>query len=128
MVRKHNALPQMRHHRASNQAYVFLNGHDVYLGVFGTPAARAEHHRVIAEWLAHGRRLPADDLTIAELALRYQEFAESYYASTSTGEIPGIKTAMQDLTRLFGRLLVPQFGPLKLKTLRQQWIDSGRVR
>jgi integrase len=67
-------------------------------------------------------------LTIAELALRYQEFAKSYYASSSTGEIPGIKTAMRDLTRLFGRLLVREFGPLKLKTLRQQWIDSGRVR
>jgi hypothetical protein len=105
----------MRLHRPSNQAYVFLNGRDVNLGVFGTLAAQTEYDRVVAEWLANGRRLPSagDDLTIAELALRYSEYAENYYAKTSTGEIPGIKPAMKDLVRLFGRLGVREFGPLR---------------
>src|SRR5688500_1665214 len=77
MARNTSSLPQMRHHRSSNQAYVFLNGRDVYLGVLGSPGVRKEYDRVIAEWLANDRRsIGGTDLTVAELAVRYQEFAD----------------------------------------------------
>ena len=60
---------------------VTLNGRDLYLGKWNTKASRAEHDRLIGEWLAAGRCLPASDtdLCVAELALAYWRFARSYY-------------------------------------------------
>ena len=56
-------------HRASGQAVVTLDGTDVYMGPHGTRASKAECDRVIAEWLANGRRhaAPGSDLAIVEL-------------------------------------------------------------
>ena len=65
-----------------------MNGRDVYCGRFGTLECQANYHRTIAEWLANGRRLPAEpdgdasagpeDLTVNELALAYLDFADGY--------------------------------------------------
>ena len=51
--------PSYREHKPSGQAVVTLGGRDVYLGKHGTPESRAEYDRVIAEWLANGRQIPA---------------------------------------------------------------------
>ena len=67
--------PSYRHHKPSNQAVVTLDGRDIYLGRYGSPDSRAEFDRLLAEWLANGRRLPApasgSDLTVNELVLPY---------------------------------------------------------
>jgi hypothetical protein len=47
--------PSYRHHKPSGQAVVTLSGRDMYLGRFDSPERRAEHDRLIAEWLANGR-------------------------------------------------------------------------
>jgi integrase len=49
-------IPEMRLHKSSGHAYVLLNGKQHYLGVFGSPEARAKYDRVVTEWLARGRR------------------------------------------------------------------------
>ena len=38
---------------------VTLNGKDHYLGTWKTTASKAEYNRLIGEWLAAGRCLPA---------------------------------------------------------------------
>src|SRR5438067_12105872 len=55
-------LPKYRLHKPSGRAVVTLpdglgRRRTVYLGAFDSPESRAEYNRVIADWLANGRRL-----------------------------------------------------------------------
>jgi len=44
-----------------------------YLGVFGRPGTEQKYHRLIAEWLANGRRMPVDPdtITVVEIIERF---------------------------------------------------------
>src|SRR6476646_5776851 len=81
-------LPSYRLHKQSGQAVVTLSDgtggrRDILLGKHGTPESRAEYVRVLAEWEAAGRRLPATtahgDVAVNEVILAYWRFAEGYY-------------------------------------------------
>ncbi len=48
MPRLVRALPTYRHHHASGQAVVTLDGHDYYLGPHGTRTSKQEFDRLIA--------------------------------------------------------------------------------
>ncbi|HUR52767.1 MAG TPA: hypothetical protein VMZ71_01465 [Gemmataceae bacterium] len=54
------SVPKLTLHKASGKAVVRLNGRDHYLGVYGSPEAKAAYDRLIAEWLAAGRRDPEE--------------------------------------------------------------------
>lgn len=121
MPKLNAALPKYRLHKASGQAIVTLNSKDFYLGTFESTASYLEYDRLTAEWLAHGRQLPSDSsLTIAELLLRYLDFANKHYIKNGkpTAEIAIIKSAMRPLKELFSRALVSDFGPKKLKAVQ----------
>ena len=104
-----------------------MNGRDVYLGRHGTAASRAEYDRVIAEWLANGRRLPggASDITINELVVRYVGHVDGQYKSD---EPEKIRQAIRPVRMQYGTLQAREFGPLKLKAIRQGFIDRHLVR
>jgi len=51
-------IPGYLHHKASNKAYVRLNGNDIYLGFYGTKESKKEYNQLISEWLANNRHLP----------------------------------------------------------------------
>ena len=44
-----DSLPKYCRHKASGQAYVWVNEKRHYLGVFGTPASKEAYSRFIAE-------------------------------------------------------------------------------
>ena len=84
--------PKYRHHKARNLAVVRIEGKDYYLGRFGTEESKLEYHRLLADWRAallvpantNGNAEKIDtqtnnDLSVAELAAKYWEFAEQYY-------------------------------------------------
>jgi len=124
-------VPKLRLHKPSGRAVVTFNRRDVYCGKWRTKAATVEYDRVVGLWLANGRRWPEEstDLRIAELVKRYLIFAKRYYAgATGTGEYEPLCRALLPLARLFKRESVAKFGPMKLKALRQRWIDEERVR
>lgn len=50
-------VPSYRRHKPTGQAVVTLNGRDLYLGKWNTTASKAEYDRLIAEFLANGRRI-----------------------------------------------------------------------
>lgn len=115
MPRLTKAVPKYRKHRASGQAIVTLDGRDFYLGPHGTAVSKMEYDRLVAEWLANGRRFPsasadvsADDWTIVELLAAYRRFAQSYYVKNGrvTNEYNAIKSMMRLVRRLYGRELV----------------------
>lgn len=124
--------PKYRKHRASGQAVVTLNGRDCYLGPYGTSTSRIEYDRRIAEWLASGRNLTANgvsDLTVIELCATFWRHAKAYYVKDGcpTSMLGGIKRAIDPLRQLYGRTLVMEFGPKRLKALRHELLQAGRT-
>ena len=118
--------PSYRHHRPSGQAVVTLNGRDVYLGRHDSPESRAEYDRVVAEWLGNGRQLPgAGDLTINELVVAYIRHVDGQYRSD---EPEKIRLAIRPVRIRYRSLPARDFGPLKLKAIRQEFINKDLVR
>jgi integrase len=120
--------PSYREHKASGQAVVTLNGKDIYLGRYGTKASHAEYDRLIAEWLANGRRLPASTvLTIAEVIKHFWPWVEMHYRKSDgsqTSEVSECRYSLRPLNHLYGTTPAPEFGPLKFKAVRQILIDG----
>ncbi len=128
--------PSYRRHKPSGRAVVTLAGRDHYLGKYGSPESRAEYDRVVGEWLVAGSRAPgkADspgtDPTINELILAYLGFADGYYVKDGrpTTEPRDIRLAIRPLRRLYAHSPAGEFGPLALKAVRGQLIESGLCR
>jgi integrase len=123
------AVPKYRRHKASGQAVVTLAGRDHYLGPFGSKASKAEYDRLVAEWLAAGRPATSDaplDRAVAEIMAAYMRFASAYYKRTQ--EVDAIKYSLRPLKRLFGTTRAADFGPLRLKAVREEMIRSGLAR
>jgi integrase len=123
-----DSAPKYRKHKASGQAIVTLSGRDHYLGPYGTAASRKAYDRLVAEWIANGRATPArqQDVTVIELLAAYKRFARSYYAGSS--EYDNILLSIKPLQDMYVRLPVVEFGPLKLKAVRQRMIDDDLCR
>ena len=125
--------PSYRKHKGSGQAVVTLDGREVYLGKHGTPASKAEYDRLIAIWLANGRRLPNDDveLTVNELALEFWKHAERYFRfpdGSLSKEIGHYKRCLRLLCKLHGNTPANKFGPVSLRIIRDHMISLGWVR
>lgn len=128
--------PSYRLHKPTKQAVVTLDGRDFYLGRYDSPESRVEYDRLIAEWLFNGRRLSpvqsagGSDSTINELLLAYLRYADGYYvkAGKPTKEAANIRLAVRPLRQLYGHTVAQEFGPLKLKAVRQAMIDAGICR
>src|SRR5262249_11525058 len=136
--------PSLRRHKPSSLGVVTLSGKDHYLGHWPQgqrhpPAAvRVEYDRLVAEWLANGRRLqpePAEaeacSLSINELILAFLLHAQAHYRredGTPTSEVTDFKLSLRPLMELYGMLAVADFGPLKLKAVRQRMADARKYR
>jgi integrase len=140
--RKKGELPRYRLHKQSGQAVVSLptggtpRYRDVLLGPFDSSESKREYTRVINEWLAAGMLAPAPavngrcpDLAVSEVCLRFWKHAEVYYRlvdGSPSGELDNYKHAQAPLIDLYGLTPASEFGPLKLKAVRQKMIDSYR--
>ena len=134
--------PSLRRHKPSGQSVVTLGGQDHYLGPWPAtlrkppPAAREAYDRLIAEWLANGRRRPraaadAPALTVNELILAFYRHAETHYRredGTPTSELNEYRRSLTPLRALYGPTPAADFSPLKLKAVRQRMIDAGLCR
>ena len=123
--------PSYRLHKGSGQAVVTLNGRDIYLGLFGSIASKAEYDRLIAEWLRNGRQLDAgSDLTVTELVRDFLVWADGYYRKegSPTSEIAYLKQSFRPLLKLYGPTLAADFRPSSLETVRDAIVASGACR
>lgn len=128
-------VPKYRLHKPSGQAVVDLNGQSFYLGCHGTETSKAEYDRLIAEWLANGRRAPSrtddqPDRLICEFCAAYWEFASGYYVKNGvpSGEQHHVRLLVGLLSKLYGRSAISEFSPLRLKAIRQQMIGLNNSR
>ena len=135
MPRK-SSVPAYRLHKASGQARTILNGRHVYLGKFGSPESRQQYARILAE-----AALPAGPPTtsdkqdskgplISEVLVAYLSFAETYYSNEGqpTKEFRGMVDAVGPLNLLYGDTLANEFGPLKLKAVREHLVGQKLCR
>jgi len=136
MAARQDRLPRLRWHQASGQYRVDLSGKSHYLGK-DQQRAQTRYDCLTAQWLANGRRPEperppqATYPPVAEILLRYLDFARTYYRrqdGSPTREVEALRHALQPLLDLFGDLPVTEFGPRKLKRLREMWIQRGHSR
>lgn len=135
MGRHKAAMPSYRLHKPSGKAVVTIEGHDLYLGKFGTDSSRLEYTRIIAEYTATGqiparmaptvRRATVDDIVAA-----YWQHAEGYYVKNGqpTQELAAMRQVLRPVSELFGSEPADEFGPMKLKEIRKRWVKAGHTR
>jgi len=129
-----NSLPKYRLHKASGQAIVTLDGQDFYLGPHRSKTSESEYDRLIAEWLANGRRIPQADkasISVEELLAAFWGHAERHYLGHNgkpTNELNSFRQTMKPLRALYANTSVENFGPLSLKAIRQGFIGKGHAR
>jgi integrase len=134
MARPKNKIPSYLPHPSSGQARVRISGHDVYLGPYGSAESKQAYARLIAENFANGEVptitvLEGERLTIAALVVKYDDFARSYYVKNGvpTDERYAIKAAIAPLVNLYGDTFADDFGPKRLKAVREEIIAKGRM-
>src|SRR4051812_9427845 len=111
MSAKPRKIPSYRLHKPTGQAVVRLDGHDHYLGRYGTPGSQEAYHRKVAEWVAAGvvaprgePRGPALHLSVNELLLAFWRHAEGYSRrgdGTPTAELGNLRLAVRPLKSLY---------------------------
>ena len=126
-------IPKLTRHKASGRGYVRLNGVCHYLGKYEDPETQEKALRLIAEWLANGRKLPVapEEITVAEVVAAYWTHCKEYYRTTDggrTSSLAGIKQALRPVRQLYGTQKACEFGPKALRAIRQTWIDSELTR
>ncbi len=131
MPKLNGRIPKYSLHKASGRAIVTLDGTDHYLGVYNSPESRVTYDRLIAEWLANGRRqqqLPdSPSRSVNELVAAYWEHAQGYYRKPDgrpTPEVETLRQALKPLILLYGDTRIADFGPLALKAVREAMIQK----
>ncbi|MFV1969064.1 MAG: tyrosine-type recombinase/integrase [Pirellulaceae bacterium] len=122
--------PAYTHHKPTGQARVRIDGKDHYLGPYGSPESRDKYDDLVAEWIVKND-LSGYKLTVDDLCLKFLDFADQYYRrkdGSPTGTIHNVRYAFRYLVRLFGTSRVREFGPRKLKAVRDAMIEDGRCR
>lgn len=137
---KPSKVPAYRLRTGFGQAIVTLldavtkQRRDYWLGQFNSRESRERYHRLIARWEAGDRRLPPPDpdasrrgsaatdphaVTVVEIIREYWRWAEGYYRPKHAQALRG---ALVLLRQFYGRIPAADFGPKKLRLLREEMI------
>jgi integrase len=125
--------PKYSHHKATGQARVQFNGKSVYLGVYDSPESHQRYAEFIASLPTPTPEEPPKPLepalvrvTVRSCVLLFSQHAIKYYVhpdGTPTGEHVTIRCALKPMVELFGDLPASEFGPKRLKEVRDSMIS-----
>jgi hypothetical protein len=123
----------IRHDKPTDQAYVLIERERHYLGRFGEPGTQTRYDEFLMEWLANGRRLRVEptDLTVVELVDRFKVYVDGHYLNAdgkSSREAKHFDAIFKPQKELYGRIPACEFGPPKLKAVRERFIADGKAR
>ncbi len=137
MPRLKHKLPRYRCKVVQGRKYgvITLNGKDHYLGDYQSPESFQKRDNLLAEWLAHNRRLPSTCqektlITVVEVLAQFWKHAQVHYRrdGIATGTADNFKPVISQLRTMYGKLPAIDFGPSKLKALRQRLIQEDQSR
>lgn len=122
--------PKYALHKATGQARVRINGKSVYLGPHGSEESHLRYDEIVTDYMKGTLNVSYHKLTIAQLCVSYVKHAKAYYVKNGriTSEVSNIQTALRPLVKLHGKCLVAEFGPTKLKQVRDLMVQNGIVR
>jgi len=110
--------------------------HDISLGEWDSATSRENYHRIIAEWLAAGRRIPQQEgkparpdpranlFSVAQLCVQYME--DRLTKPICHGDLTSLKLAIRILVDHYGRQPAESIGPNALRALRMAMTKAGR--
>lgn len=130
-------VPKMHRHK-TGQARVRLAGKDYYLGPWGSAKAEEKYRELVGKFLLEKSdpggepKQRQDVITLAELLAAYWEHAKKYYRDPD-GKPAKEQVAMADVVKLLREtlpadLLCADFGPLRLKAVRETLVERGLSR
>lgn len=116
--------PKYALHKPTGQAYVRIDGKFHYLGAYDSEESERRYEELIAKWYAGTYQSDRESLTVARLAILFVDHARTYYRKDGeeTSEVHSIQTALRPLVAKCGREKVSQFGPKRLKAVRDAMI------
>ncbi|WP_397570457.1 tyrosine-type recombinase/integrase [Schlesneria sp. T3-172] len=131
MGRKKNLIPSMFIHKASGQARVSINGREYLLGPYGSEESLRRYADVLSRHAAglppveKSRKVPPVDpgRSVVELCLK---FKDEGLARFSKSEQHCQRAAMRVLRQMFGVTPISEFGPLRLRVVRQAMVDGDK--
>lgn len=124
-------VPTYRCHKSTRpdgkivrRAIVRLDKKVYYLGPYGSPESRAKYARLINEWQAGRLHDRQPNPTIINLVAAYLRHAKTHYVKDGepTGELENLRQAVRPLLAAYGDMLVRDFGPLRLATVRDMMV------
>jgi len=128
------ALPKYRHRviRGRDVAVVRLRDatsgkcRDYWLGEYGSDESQSRYARLLAEWQAAGRHLPGprddgDRFTVTQLIHAYWTDISRLYGAS---DLAVIGAALRVVRRICGDIQADDFGPARLRQVRQAMIDG----
>ncbi len=122
--------PKYALHKATGQARVRINGKSIYLGPYGSEESRRRYDEIVADYMKGTLNVSYHKLTIAQLCISYVKHAKTYFVKNGriTSEVSNIQTALRPLVKIHGKCQVSEFGPIKLKQVRDLMVTNGIVR
>lgn len=119
MPRKARAFPKYPDKpHSSNQARVYFQGKEYYLGIFNSPESHAKYKQLIASLQSGGPvKLPDGLPTVSDVVAAWNQHVPQTYKPESKEPVQ-IRLALAPLDRLFGPTLARDFDADALETVR----------
>lgn len=130
MARPKSIIPAYRLHKSTGQAVAYVDRQPVYLGKHGSPESREAFSRLL-DRLRSGeapksakvaRKPSAGVFTLNDLLLRFATEELSRYSPAEQRCIRGVVKITREL---FGETAAAEFGPLRLRTVREAMIRKA---
>jgi integrase len=137
MPRPRKLIPTYRKHSSGRAAVSIYRANGIRTevllpGDFGSEQSKQEYERLLCQLRANGGHMSVHvakkDITIAELVLKFMEYANTYYVDpitkVATNEVIACRAALRPLCRLYADTPAVEFGPLALHSLRDAMISG----
>jgi len=127
---KPRSEPTYQHHKGSGQARTVINGKSIYLGKYNSRESQERFNDIKAEWRLNNN-VDQYTLTVDNLAIQFLTHAATHYLAkdgTPTGTAENFRFALRYLISSQGKCRVREFGPKKLKAVREAMVAAGQSR
>lgn len=123
-------IPTYRKHTVRNLGFVEWKGRRHYFGgAWNSTASHHEYLTFIAEHCGEQAAAPLKKkLKVHDLTVLFLSHARTYYSPNPRGTYANFYYALTPFSEQYGRLLVKEFGPLRLKEYRNKLIAAKQAR